>query len=334
MRTVLLVGLAACVQLAASPDPATALQSRQSPFPTPRESRIPVGNDASLYVRDIGSGPPVIVLHGGPDFDINYLLPDLDRLADSYHLIYYDQRGRGRSADRVQPEEVSLASDVEDIDRVRDRFHLEQTTVLGHSWGAVLALEYALRHPTRVSRLILVNPAPASTSDYALLRRAYTQKLGKDFDRQREILASAAYKEGDPETVAARYRLHFEAALARNEDYETLMARMKAAFVSQGKAGILKARAVEDRLYADSWSLSGYDLLPKLRALTMPTLVIAGDKDFIPGEIAQHIASAIPGAQLVMLGNCGHFSYLECPADVRRAFDEFFHRAGSASPPR
>ncbi len=67
----------------------------------------------------------------------------------------------------------------------------------------------------------------------------------------------------------------------------------------------------------------GYDLLPKLRALAIPTLVIAGDKDFIPAEIAQHIASAIPGAQLVTLDNCGHFSYLECPADVRKAFDAF-----------
>jgi len=333
MRTVFVVGLAACVQLVASPDPATALQSPRSAPPAPRESRIPVGN-GSLYVRDIGNGSPVIVLHGGPDFDINYLLPDLDRLADSYHLIYYDQRGRGKSAAGVQPEEVSLASDVEDIDRVRDRFHLEQAVVLGHSWGAVLALEYALRHPTRVSRLILMNPAPASASDYKVLRSAYTQKLGKDFDRQREILASAAYEEGDPETVAARYRLHFEAALARSKDYETLMARMKAAFVSQGRAGILEARAVEDRLMADSWSLSGYDLLPKLPALRIPTLVIAGDKDFIPGEIAQHIASAIPGARLVTLGDCGHFSYLECPADVRKAFDDFFHRAGSASPSR
>jgi proline iminopeptidase len=109
---------------------------------------------------------------------------------------------------------------------------------------------------------------------------------------------------------------------------------MKAAFVSQGNAGILKARAVEDRLYADSWLLSGYDLLPKLPALKIPTLVIAGDKDFIPGEIARHVATAIPGAQLVTLGNCGHFSYLECPADVRKAFDDFLHRAGSASPSR
>jgi proline iminopeptidase len=94
---------------------------------------------------------------------------------------------------------------------------------------------------------------------------------------------------------------------------------MRAAFVSQGKDGILKARAVEDRLMADSWSLDGYDLLPKLQSLSVPTLVVYGDRDFIPAEIAEHIAAAIPNARLVALKNCGHFSYMECPLDVRTA---------------
>src|SRR5262249_11477224 len=81
----------------------------------PRESRIPVGT-ASLYVREIGQGPAVIVLHGGPDFDHSYLVPELDRLSDKFHLIYYDQRGRGRSADGVKPEDVTLESDIADVD--------------------------------------------------------------------------------------------------------------------------------------------------------------------------------------------------------------------------
>jgi len=288
----------------------------------PKEERIPVGN-AELYARDIGRGPAIIVLHGGPDFDHSYLLPEMDRLADSFRLIYYDQRGRGRSADHVLPEDVTLASDVEDIDRVMQYFHLESATLLGHSWGTVLALEYALRHPTRVSHLILMNPAPASASDYAVLREAYIQKLGADMDRQREIMASAAYQEGDPETVAARYRLHFKPALVRAEDYEKLMARMKAAFISQGGEGIVKARAVEDRLMSDTWKLDGYDLLPRLKNLSIPTLVIFGDHDFIPGVISQHIADAIPDSRLVTLKSCGHFAYLECPGDVRAALDDF-----------
>jgi proline iminopeptidase len=202
-------------------------------------------------------------------------------------------------------------------------FHLESAVLLGHSWGTVLALEYALRHPTRVSHLILMNPAPASASDYAVLREAYIQKLGADMDRQREIMASSAYQEGDPETAAARYRLHFKPALVRAEDYEKLMARMKAAFISQGGEGIVKARAVEDRLMSDTWKLDGYDLLPRLKNLSIPTLVIFGDHDFIPGVISQHIADAIPDSRLVTLKSCGHFAYLECPGDVRAALDDF-----------
>src|SRR6478672_1268344 len=213
MRAGLVVSsLAAALVTALLSDSASALQTERTTMP--RESRIPVGR-ASLYAREIGRGQPLIVLHGGPDFDHSYLLPDLDRLADAFRLIYYDQRGRGRSADHVQPEDVTLASDIDDLDKVRQHFQLESAALLGHSWGTVLALEYALRHPTRVSHLILMNPAPASASDYAVLREAYIQKLGADMDRQREIMASSAYQEGDPETAAARYRLHFKPALVR-----------------------------------------------------------------------------------------------------------------------
>jgi proline iminopeptidase len=290
------------------------------------ESRIPVDH-SSLYARDIGRGQPIIVLHGGPDFDTSYLLPDLDRLADAFHLIYYDQRGRGRSADNVQPDDVSLASEIDDLDKVEQHFHLESAALLGHSWGTVLALEYALRHPTRVSLLILMNPAPASASDLAAFRKAYVQKLGADMDRQKEIVAGSAYQHGDPEAVVARYRIHFKPAIKEPADYERLMATMKQAFVRQGAAGIVKARAVEDRLMQDTWERTGYDLMPKLAALRMPSLVIWGDHDFIPIEIATHIAGAIPNARLVTLKNCGHFAYLECPSDVRTTVRDFFRSA-------
>jgi proline iminopeptidase len=290
-----------------------------------REVRIPVG-EASLYARTVGRGQPMIVLHGGPDFDHAYLLPDLDRLQDAFHLIYYDQRGRGRSAANVRPEDVTLASDVDDVESVRRRFGFGASALLGHSWGAVLALEYALRYPTRVSHLILMNPAPASAADYAVLRKSYLERIGAQMDLQREIMASAAYQAGEPEANAARYRIHFKSGLKRAEDYEKLMTAMKAAFISQGKHGIVKARAVEDQLMRDTWQKADYDLMPKLRALTMPTLVIWGDYDFIPLEISEHIARAIPNAELTTIKDCGHFAYLECGEEVRKRLDDFFER--------
>ena len=288
----------------------------------PIESRIPAGS-ASLYARLTGTGLPLVVLHGGPDFDTRYLLPDFDRFGDLFRLIYYDQRGRGKSAGGVEPSDVTLASDVADVDLVRAHFKLQSTAVLGHSWGAVLALEYALKNPVRVSHLILMNPAPVAANDLALMRKFYLQKIGPEMDRQRKIMTSMPYREGDLEAVLARYRIHFKPAFKRADAYEKMMATMKDAFAAQGSAGILKARAVELQLMRDSWDRADYDLLPRLKALHIPTLVIAGDSDFIPPQVPEHIANAIPGALLITTRNCGHFGYMECAADVHKAVADF-----------
>jgi len=307
---------------------ATPMAFSQSPAGRhAREHRIPAGG-ASLYAREVGEGRPAVVLHGGPDFDTAYLLPDLDRLADRFRLVYYDQRGRGKSADGVRPDEITLSTDLEDVERVRRYFELKAPTLLGHSWGTVLALEYALRYPTHVSRLVLMNPAPASSADAALLRAAYTAQLGIEAtDRQRAIVNSPGYQQADPATVTARYRIHFSHALATPEHYEALMRAMAAAFLAQGPSGILKARAVEDRLMADTWQRPDYDLMPRLASLRVPALILYGDHDFIPRAISDHLARALPLAQLVILENCGHFAYLECPGAVDTALEDFDRRS-------
>ena len=318
-RVVLSIVLCACgVSL---PIPSTG-EDQRTQNGIAHESLLSIAG-GNLFLREIGHGRSIIVLHGGPDFDHSYLLPELDRLADSYRLIYYDQRGRGRSAEGVRPEDVTLVSDLADVDAVRRHFRLNSVILLGHSWGTVLALEYALRYPGRVSKLILMDPAPASQTDLAMFREVYVKKLGTDMERQNEIKASPAYQEGDPEAVTARYRLHFKPALMRDEDYEKLITRMHAAFVRQGKDGIKKARAIEDRLMRDTWELDGYDLLPKLRALKVPILVLGADRDFFPPAIAEHIAQSSSTAQLVVLKDCGHFSYLECPDAVRTSIASF-----------
>lgn len=147
---------------------------------------------------------------GGPDFDHSYLLPELDRLSDVLHLIYYDQRGRGRSAVGLKPEDVTLASDIADMEKVRHYFKLDSVVLLGHSWGTMLTLEYAVRYPQRVSRMILINPAPAPADDYKQLLKEWLETRPDDTVRKKAIAVSAAYQEGDPDEVTAYYRLHFK----------------------------------------------------------------------------------------------------------------------------
>ena len=102
------------------------------------------------------------------------------------------------------------------------------------------------------------------------------------------------------------------------------MIRMQARFIEQGKEGVLKSRAVEDRLINETWaSPNGYDLHPKLKGRNIPVLVITGEHDFFRFA-AEHIAQANPSAHLVTLKDCGHFSYRECPTPLREKIDAFF----------
>jgi len=319
MKATLVIAVLACAIATALPANSQPAQHSERSA-VPHETRVPVGG-AELYAREIGHGTPVIVLHGGPDFDHSYLLPDLDRFSDSFRLIYYDQRGRGRSAAGVKPEDVTLASDIEDIDRVRQYFHLDSVVLLGHSWGTLLALEYALRYPQHVSRLILMNPAPVSAADYQQLRKEWLENRADAVEGKKKIAATAGYKEGDPAAVTAYYRIHFKPAFARPENYEKFMTRLSASFT---KEGVLKARAVEARLDDETWLAPAYDLIPKIKSLKIPTLVISGDHEFIPASTAEHIAHAIPNAHIVTLKGCGHFPYMECPEALREQIDAFF----------
>jgi proline iminopeptidase len=189
--------------------------------------------------------------------------------------------------------------------------------LLGHSWGTVLALEYALRHPEHVSQLILMNPAPASTVDLKQFREVYIQELGPDYEQQRQIMATPEYRAGNPETVAMRYRLHFKPALARTGDYEKLMERMKAAFIRQGKDGIVKSAGC--RGSADARHVGQGRVRP-----TAETQCRAGQdagdirrSRFLSRNRSPSISLARSRIPTGNADGCGHFAYLECPTEVR-----------------
>ena len=273
-----------------------------------------------LFYREIGQGRSTIVLHGGPDFDHRYLLPELDRLSDSLRLIYYDQRGRGRSASDAEPDTVTIASEIEDVEELRKHFGLETVVVLGHSWGGLLALEYAIRHPHRVSHLVLMNAAPVSYDDRMRLGEERRSRASADLEKLKTLAATSRYEAGDLEADAEYYRIHFRAGLCRPEYVDQIVARLRLGFTPES---LRKARAIENRLYEQTWLSRQYDLLPQLERLSIPTLVIHGDHDLIPLVCAEHIADAIPGARLVVLSECGHFAYFERPDEVRRAVVKF-----------
>jgi len=248
---------------------------------------------------------------------------------EGIEFIYYDQLGCGNSDNPKDTSLWDLPRFVEEVEQVRTALHLDKNNfyLLGHSWGGVLAMEYAIRYPDRVSHLLLMNTAPASRADYLLLLRELPQKRGHgDIEKMKALAASAEYAEGDLEADAEYYRIHFRATLRQSEQIERVVRSLRLSLTPEG---ILKSRRIEARLYDETWLLEDYNLLPQLERLRIPTLIIHGDHDHIPGECAAHIAQAISGSRLVVLEDCGHFSYLERPEEVRQEITEFFdnHRA-------
>ncbi len=261
-----------------------------------------------------------MALHGGPDFNHNYFLPELDAFASAFRLIYYDQRGRGRSSGSVEPHDVSLDSELQDLDMLRTFLDVEALALIGHSFGALLAMEYAARYPEHVSHLVLMNPAPGSYADRLRFIAHRRAQEAVNLARMEQIARTPEYARGDIATEAEYYRLHFSSALKDTLKVQDVVARLRVHFTP---ADIVKARAIEERLYDQTWRRPDYDVIARLGQHAPATLVIHGADDFVPLECSTSIARGIARARLEVIDDCGHFAYLERPGESYELIRDF-----------
>jgi len=266
----------------------------------------------SLFERRTGEGPEVVVLHGGPGAHHDYLLPGFDALATGRTLVYYDQRGGGRSpVGRDVP--VGWREHVADLDAMRDVWGQDRLHLCGYSWGALLAMLYAIAHPDRVASLALVSPAPAAKGE----RGVYEQALAERNTTPELIAARVELQQGGMRSsnIAAYNKRLFELAVT-GYFHDPMRARELTPFRITG------------RTQQEVWNSLGddFDLRPALAKLTIPAIVIHGDDDPIPLGTAAATAAALR-APLVVLPSCGHVPYVEAPVEFLAALDPFLPRA-------
>jgi proline iminopeptidase len=274
------------------------------------EAMVPI-RDVALLVRRVGRGPGVVVLHGGPGAHHEYLLPQFDALARGRELIYYDQRGGGRSpVPRDVP--VGWEDQVADLDALRVHLGLERLTLAGYSWGGLLAILYALEHRDRMERMALISPAPTWRAARERFEQTFSQRnLDPVFQEERRRLRESGLRERDPDAFQQRI---FELSVAPY-------------FFDPERASQLTPFRITGRTQQEVWaSLGDYDLRPRLGDLRgIPALVMHGENDPIPIEAARTTASLI-GAEFHPLPRCGHVPYVEAEEAFTSLLDRFLPR--------
>jgi proline iminopeptidase len=208
---------------------------------------------------------------------------------------------------------VGWREQVDDLEALRDTWRLDRLDLCGYSWGALLAMLYAVTYPARVKSLALVSPAPAAQRE----RTIYESNLAR--------------RSATPELLAARAEL--QASGLRSRDipaYNNRLFELAVAgyFHDPARSRELTPFRITGRTQQEVWDSLGaeFDLRPALSRLRIPALVVHGDDDPIPVETAQATAAAL-GARMVVITDCGHVPYVEAPEQFVAALNPFLPRA-------
>lgn len=275
----------------------------------------PTGTPLHLAMYGTPGAPRLVVLHGGPGAHHDYLLPQMLRLAERREAVFYDQRGGGRSRteDRTP---LGWRTHVEDLAAVLHELGEERPSIVGYSWGALLALLYlreVLDHTLDAPlprRLVLLDPAPVAKRWRSEFEAEFARRQNRPVVRaMRDALAESGLRERDPEAYRKRA---FELSVAGY-------------FTDPERARELTPFRVTGRVQQEVWeSLRDYDLARDLATLAprVPALVVHGRDDPIPLESSQAIARAI-GGKLVVLEGSGHVPYVEQPDALFGAIERF-----------
>lgn len=269
--------------------------------------------DATIFYEAVGAGAPIVVVHGGPGLDHTYLRPGLDALADRFEVVYYDQRGTGRSTADLTESSISLEAFTRDIEALRESLGHERITVLAHSFGSLIGIDYARTHPDRVEALVLMNPVePGSRFRDATNERLQERATPADQAELERLRSSEAFAARDPGTLSEVYRIAFRSILRDPDRIDELQLALQPATARNG----------QDVARLLGTSIGNVDWWADLGAIEAPTLVLHGRYDAPPVDMGVALAGAFPAGSFEVL-ETGHFPYAEEPQAFEAAVTAF-----------
>jgi proline iminopeptidase len=258
-----------------------------------------------------GNATPVIVANGGPGLSHIYMLQNdvWTRLSRHRQIVFYDQRGTGKSKHVKPNASWGMDAQVADMEAVRAKFGFQKFDLVGDSYGGLLAMAYAAAHPERIEKLILSDSAAPAWKDIVrVLPEVFPDVL-------EQIAAREKTSAGSPDAADQRIRDHFLMLFYSEANRDAYLAGVKdLGSVPQVSAAVQKATKT-------------LDLTPELPKFKFPTMVITGRFDMNVTPItAWNIYKAIPGAKFVVFEKSGHLPSYEEPDKYVQVVETFLNQ--------
>jgi proline iminopeptidase len=268
----------------------------------------------------VGAGPTLVLVNGGPGDDHTYLRPVAEALSSRFRCVLYDQRGTGHSRlQHLNDQTLHIDRQIDDLEALRAALGIERLRLVGHSWGANLALLYAAALPRNVSRVALVSLGPLDESLSAVASANLVRLLSRE---EREEWANLhlerkiALRQDDMESV-------------RVADKSLMRLRVKGWFFSPEKASQFLnfyLQNVDTNRFVNEIVMRSYRRVPvwdSLTRVTAPVLVIYGYQDFEPITMAYTLQQRLGMVEVCLLNECGHLPWMEQPEMFYRELTRF-----------
>lgn len=256
----------------------------------------------ALFIRTTGSGPDIVFCHGFAGSGRNWGI-QVRALSASHRCTVYDARGHARSPAPADPAAYAFDCFVDDVGRVLDAVGgVDRALLVGLSFGAATALEFALRNPERVSALVLASPPPTGDE-----RRRWARDFAEAIEHD------GAERAGERFIWGERARLDVEGAR-----------RVRLGFLEHDP------RALTSMLRNALSELPELDeQAARLESSGIPTVIVAGERDATSVPAARLLAQKVPSSELFVIAGAGHVVNLAAPSEFLSAVQRAVEKAGS-----
>lgn len=282
-----------------------------------------------IYYKILGRGEPLLIVHGGPGASHDYFLPHLLPLARHNKLIFIDERGSGRSEKLQDVSAYTVENMVEDTEAVRQALGLGKISLLGHSYGGVVAQAYALKYQSNLSHLILGSTFSSTKGLNEVFARMKEKMSPELRDRINKMEADGLYGHGLPYEQGRYTEAYMKAAWG--EGYFPYLYQNHP---DPNYDPVQNGNTAWD-LYREMWgshgeyvidgNLKSVEYTDRLTAIKVPTLILVGDHDESDPSLSRAMQEKIAGSKLVILPSSGHMTFVDQPNLFIRSVEEFLH---------